>query len=230
MKCYLCGSEISNTATSCHVCGAPVIADQPLNQQTTNYSGQQNAGNNAGTYQQQYGQQPYQQPYNPQYQQAQPYQQSYTPQYQQPYAPQTRQLAPVNENNNLRTIALVLGILGVLLAGVSIFIPFFTVSAYGLSKSVALSSGRDGFIVAGLAAVTLIIVIFARKTRGIGHLVFGTLLGVVAFIDGINNKSKLDTMGYGSLVNYGIGFYVLLGAAIMILASGVLLLVAKNKE
>ena len=211
-----------------------------------------------GQYQQPYGQytQPaslngqYQQPYGQYTQSAGSYGQyqqpngQYTPyqqpadmyRYQQPVYPygSTRPShALINpEAQKLRKIAMIIGAIAAVLALFAVFLPFFSVGAFGVSMSISYIDEQlrtDGIIILILVVLALVLVFVRRTGRGIGSvLIGGVILGLTLF-DMFYNMDKIGGGGYSHLVSKGIGFYIMLLASAGLIASGIIMMVARKK-
>ena len=132
------------------------------------------------------------------------------------------------------------GKIGVIIAAVamavSTFLPFATASFMGYSESITLMSNegemRDGifFIIAGLLTV-----LFVCLSKKIPTLIFGILsLGLAVFeIIDLNSKLGMD-LGYGitasSVVNRGIGFYLMAVSAAALCIFSIIYFVQMNKR
>ena len=201
----MCGKEIDANAGNCPYCGAQIIPDSPYDDSISELE-LPNYGQNS-------------EPLGPAYQDVSQYRR--VPQYHP---------VPVQSNNTMRKVALILGVAAALFCAVSVVLPFLTVSLFGASRSVTLLSGTDGAAVLALSILALIFVIAGRNGRGIVNIVMGLMLCGAALLDGVKNKSNLDKTGYAGLVNYGIGFYVLLFCSLLIVVSGIILIVANKKD
>lgn len=117
----------------------------------------------------------------------------------------------VKQNNVVGIVACFLIIIGCLL-------PFASVSMLGYSQSVSLlSDGKDGiiFLVAALVTIALILI-----KKDLLSLIAGIITGGLGVYEIIYTNSQLGD--YSSMVNKGMGYYLLLIGAIVLIASVVL--------
>lgn len=117
----------------------------------------------------------------------------------------------VKQNNVVGIVACFLIIIGCLL-------PFASVSILGYSQSVSLlSDGKDGiiFLVAALVTIALILI-----KKDLLSLIAGIITGGLGIYEIIYTNSQLGQ--YSSMVNKGMGYYLLLIGAIVLIASVVL--------
>ena len=199
MNCPTCGATLTDGTTTCPTCGASISQPADFNQMQY----QQPQAN--------YNQQPYQQPQanfnQAQYQQPQAnYNQA---QYQQPQA-NFNQMPYANSAGagfkrkfNAGHFA-VMG--GSLLCLISVFLPFLTVSLFGYSESMSLfKDGEDGVIFLITAIVIIALSMLRVNTL---NIILTLIQGIFAIYETMSAKSELSD--YGSMVQYGAGFYLLL--------------------
>lgn len=204
MNCPTCGATLTDGTTTCPTCGASISQPADFNQMQY----QQPQAN--------YNQQPYQQPQanfnQAQYQQPQAnYNQA---QYQQPQA-NFNQMPYANSAGagfkrkfNAGHFA-VMG--GSLLCLISVFLPFLTVSLFGYSESMSLfKDGEDGVIFLITAIVIIALSMLRVNTL---NIILTLIQGIFAIYETMSAKSELSD--YGSMVQYGAGFYLLLIGAII---------------
>lgn len=132
----------------------------------------------------------------------------------------------------LRKIAMIIGIIGAVLALFAVLLPFFSVGAFGVTMSISYIDEQlrtDGIIILVLAILALILMTVRRAGRGIGSvLIGGVILGLTLF-DMFYNLDKIGGGGYRHLVSKGIGFYTMLLASGGLIASGIITMVARKK-
>ena len=165
------------------------------------------------------------------------------PQYQNNYQPNIihpqMQMYPINTQNirgaeGVRLGAMITGLLGSILCGVSLFMPYFTASFLGASSSVTLYEdfSFDGKIFALAILLAMLASLYSVKV-GMGILLdlTGLALIVINLVEAYMNLNRMEEKSeFSSLISKGVGFYtMLLGAAVIILA-GILAGVAKSKE
>ena len=210
MNCPTCGATLTDGTTTCPTCGASISQPADFNQMQY----QQPQAN--------YNQQPYQQPQanfnQAQYQQPQAnYNQA---QYQQPQA-NFNQMPYANSAGagfNAGHFA-VMG--GSLLCLISVFLPFLTVSLFGYSESMSLfKDGEDGVIFLITAIVIIALSMLRVNTL---NIILTLIQGIFAIYETMSAKSELSD--YGSMVQYGAGFYLLLIGGIVAFVGAIIGLV-----
>lgn len=226
MNCPTCGATLTDGTTTCPTCGAAI--SQPADFNQMQYQ-QPETNFNQAQYQQpqaNYNQQPYQQPQanfnQAQYQQPQAnYNQA---QYQQPQA-NFNQMPYANSAGagfkrkfNAGHFA-VMG--GSLLCLISVFLPFLTVSLFGYSESMSLfKDGEDGVIFLITAIVIIALSMLRVNTL---NIILTLIQGIFAIYETMSAKSELSD--YGSMVQYGAGFYLLLIGGIVAFVGAIIGLV-----
>lgn len=226
MNCPTCGATLTDGTTTCPTCGASI--SQPADFNQMQYQ-QPETNFNQAQYQQpqaNYNQQPYQQPQanfnQAQYQQPQAnYNQA---QYQQPQA-NFNQMPYANSAGagfkrkfNAGHFA-VMG--GSLLCLISVFLPFLTVSLFGYSESMSLfKDGEDGVIFLITAIVIIALSMLRVNTL---NIILTLIQGIFAIYETMSAKSELSD--YGSMVQYGAGFYLLLIGGIVAFVGAIIGLV-----
>lgn len=226
MNCPTCGATLTDGTTTCPTCGASI--SQPADFNQMQYQ-QPETNFNQVQYQQpqaNYNQQPYQQPQanfnQAQYQQPQAnYNQA---QYQQPQA-NFNQMPYANSAGagfkrkfNAGHFA-VMG--GSLLCLISVFLPFLTVSLFGYSESMSLfKDGEDGVIFLITAIVIIALSMLRVNTL---NIILTLIQGIFAIYETMSAKSELSD--YGSMVQYGAGFYLLLIGGIVAFVGAIIGLV-----
>lgn len=226
MNCPTCGATLTDGTTICPTCGAAI--SQPADFNQMQYQ-QPETNFNQAQYQQpqaNYNQQPYQQPQanfnQAQYQQPQAnYNQA---QYQQPQA-NFNQMPYANSAGagfkrkfNAGHFA-VMG--GSLLCLISVFLPFLSVSLFGYSESMSLfKDGEDGVIFLITAIVIIALSMLRVNTL---NIILTLIQGIFAIYETMSAKSELSD--YGSMVQYGAGFYLLLIGGIVAFVGAIIGLV-----
>lgn len=226
MNCPTCGATLTEGTTTCPTCGAAI--SQPADFNQMQYQ-QPETNFNQAQYQQpqaNYNQQPYQQPQanfnQAQYQQPQAnynqaqYQQPQANYNQMPYANSAG--AGFKRKFNAGHFA-VMG--GSLLCLISVFLPFLTVSLFGYSESMSLfKDGEDGVIFLITAIVIIALSMLRVNTL---NIILTLIQGIFAIYETMSAKSELSD--YGSMVQYGAGFYLLLIGGIVALVGAIIGLV-----
>lgn len=216
MNCPTCGATLTDGTTTCPTCGASISQPADFNQMQY----QQPQAN--------YNQQPYQQPQanfnqaqylQPQanYNQAQ-YQQPQANYNQMPYANSAG--AGFKRKFNAGHFA-VMG--GSLLCLISVFLPFLTVSLFGYSESMSLfKDGEDGVIFLITAIVIIALSMLRVNTL---NIILTLIQGIFAIYETMSAKSELSDYDFGSMVQYGAGFYLLLIGGIVAFVGAIIGLV-----
>lgn len=226
MNCPTCGATLTDGTTICPTCGAAI--SQPADFNQMQYQ-QPETNFNQAQYQQpqaNYNQQPYQQPQanfnQAQYQQPQAnynqaqYQQPQANYNQMPYANSAG--AGFKRKFNAGHFA-VMG--GSLLCLISVFLPFLTVSLFGYSESMSLfKDGEDGVIFLITAIVIIALSMLRVNTL---NIILTLIQGIFAIYETMSAKSELSD--YGSMVQYGAGFYLLLIGGIVAFVGAIIGLV-----
>lgn len=128
------------------------------------------------------------------------------------------------------------GTLIVLVAAVisclAIFLPFYSVDAFGQSITVSLFNADGVQVVAivwlAFIALTLIFALAGKKAL---VLVFGILSGAGLFLSYTLNNNQLKDLGeLGSLVDKGIGNTLTIVGAVCMLAAGIIYAVTTKAE
>lgn len=228
MNCPTCGATLTDGTTICPTCGAAI--SQPADFNQMQYQ-QPETNFNQAQYQQpqaNYNQQPYQQPQanfnqaqylQPQanYNQAQ-YQQPQANYNQMPYANSAG--AGFKRKFNAGHFA-VMG--GSLLCLISVFLPFLTVSLFGYSESMSLfKDGEDGVIFLITAIVIIALSMLRVNTL---NIILTLIQGIFAIYETMSAKSELSDYDFGSMVQYGAGFYLLLIGGIVAFVGAIIGLV-----
>lgn len=214
MNCPTCGATLTDGTTTCPTCGASISQPADFNQMQY----QQPQAN--------YNQQPYQQPQanfnQAQYQQPQAnYNQA---QYQQPQA-NFNQMPYANSAGagfKRKFNAGHFAVMGEsLLCLISVFLPFLTVSLFGYSESMSLfKDGEDGVIFLITAIVIIALSMLRVNTL---NIILTLIQGIFAIYETMSAKSELSD--YGSMVQYGAGFYLLLIGGIVAFVGAIIGLV-----
>lgn len=209
ITCPNCGCQTNNQ--QCPNCGTVLYQQQAQQnnympyaqpQQQINHNYQQT--NNRAYYNNQALQQNY-----PQYNMQQQY-------YQQPI--------PTQQNNTLYYIAVALGIIASIICAISVALPYYTVSAFGVSQSKALIEGSDGLLIIGISLVPLLFSLpnSKQKKLGIGQAISALILFALAFAE-VNIVEDSDGFKeYSYLYHKGAGFYMLIIGSILVLIAGAL--------
>lgn len=212
MKCPTCNSELPEGSAYCTVCGTTFSQ----NQQTYTQSGYTQQPN-YGQAQQSYGQTGYGQ-VQQSYGQAQqtygqtPYNQSA---YNQPFASKPKYKKKFNIGNYLFFIACII-------TAVSVFLPYVSISLFGYSESMNLMGNgsddiKDGIFFIGLAVLA---VIFNLCKLNTGNIIVSIAALILMFIE--MNDAKTQLSGFGSMIQYGAGYYLLLAGTIAMLLLSIL--------
>lgn len=191
------------------------------NQQYYNgYNPEQQYQNNYGqqTYQQpqdSYGHQAYQQPQGNYGQQS--YQQPQPGFNNMPHRPTISSDSFIYTEKNGFNIGHFGVMIGNAILILSLFLPFASVSAWGIKGSVKLFDGGDGwvFLVAALIVTGLL---FLKKE--VLNIVLASIQFVLVLFEASNGRDVVS--GYSSLAKFGAGYYLLIFGGIIALAGAIL--------
>jgi hypothetical protein len=208
MKCTRCGNELPEGADVCGFCGAVIkYGDMSQEQQYTQ--------------RQQYYNQQQQQYYNkPQNnQQYNNYQYLNSNQYGNPYG-------QIHSNSILKKINVLAIICAVILA-IATMLPFGTASFWGMKSEYSLMDGSDGWFFIVVALITLG---FALKNVNIGIIVIGVIGLFLMYIELTSFADNVASSEYGSIIQKGAGYYLLVLGMVGVLVSGIVKLVLDKRE
>ena len=212
MNCPTCGAALADGTTSCPACGAPIIQpantnNMPYQQPDINYNRGASISQPAAFNQMQYQQPQYQQP-----------QANYN---QMPYA-NSAAYAPAGAEFKRKFNAGHFAVMGgSLFCLISVFLPFLTVSLFGYSESMSLfKDGEDGVIFLITAIVIIALSMLRVNTL---NIVLTLIQGIFAIYETMSAKDELSD--YGSMVQYGAGFYLLLIGGIVAFVGAIIGLV-----
>ena len=224
MNCPTCGTTLTDGTTICPTCGAAITQPADFNQMQyqqpqTNYNQAQYQQSQANYNQAQYQQS--QTDYNQaQYQQSQTNynQANYN---QMPYA-NSAAYAPAGTKFKRKFNAGHFAVMGgSLLCLISVFLPFLSVSLFGYSDSMTLfKDGEDGVIFLITAIVIIALSMLRVNTL---NIILTLIQGIFAIYETMSAKSELSD--YGSMVQYGAGFYLLLIGGIVAFVGAIIGLV-----
>lgn len=216
MNCPTCGATLTDGTTICPTCGAAISQPADFNQMQyqqpqTNY--------NQAQYQQpqaNFNQAQYQQP-QANFNQAQ-YQQPQANYNQMPYA-NSAAYAPAGAKYKRKFNAGHFAVMGgSLLCLISVFLPFLSVSLFGYSESMSLfKDGEDGVI--------FLITALSMLRVNTLNIILTLIQGIFAIYETMSAKSELSDYDFGSMVQYGAGFYLLLIGGIVAFVGAIIGLV-----
>lgn len=200
MNCPTCGTTLTDGTTICPACGASISQPAAFNQI-------------------QYQQPQYQQP-QANYNQVQ-YQQPQANYNQMPYA-NSAAYAPAGAEFKRKFNAGHFAVMGgSLFCLISVFLPFLTVSLFGYSESMTLfKDGEDGVIFLITAIVVFALSMLRVNTL---NIILTLIQGIFAVYETMSAKDELSD--YGSMVQYGAGFYLLLIGGIVAFVGAIIGLV-----
>ena len=200
MNCPTCGTPLTDGTTICPACGASISQPAAFNQM-------------------QYQQPQYQQP-QANYNQVQ-YQQPQANYNQMPYA-NSAAYAPAGAEFKRKFNAGHFAVMGgSLFCLISVFLPFLTVSLFGYSESMSLfKDGEDGVIFLITAIVVFALSMLRVNTL---NIILTLIQGIFAVYETMSAKDELSD--YGSMVQYGAGFYLLLIGGIVAFVGAIIGLV-----
>ena len=200
MNCPTCGTTLTDGTTICPACGASISQPAAFNQM-------------------QYQRPQYQQP-QANYNQVQ-YQQPQANYNQMPYA-NSAAYAPAGAEFKRKFNAGHFAVMGgSLFCLISVFLPFLTVSLFGYSESMSLfKDGEDGVIFLITAIVVFALSMLRVNTL---NIILTLIQGIFAVYETMSAKDELSD--YGSMVQYGAGFYLLLIGGIVAFVGAIIGLV-----
>lgn len=200
MNCPTCGTTLTDGTTICPACGASISQPAAFNQI-------------------QYQQPQYQQP-QANYNQVQ-YQQPQANYNQMPYA-NSAAYAPAGTEFKRKFNAGHFAVMGgSLFCLISVFLPFLTVSLFGYSESMSLfKDGEDGVIFLITAIMVFALSMLRVNTL---NIILTLIQGIFAVYETMSAKDELSD--YGSMVQYGAGFYLLLIGGIVAFVGAIIGLV-----
>lgn len=112
---------------------------------------------------------------------------------------------------------------GSLLCLISVFLTFLTVSLFGYSESMSLfKDGEDGVIFLITAIVIIALSMLRVNTL---NIILTLIQGIFAIYETMSAKSELSDYDFGSMVQYGAGFYLLLIGGIVAFVGAIIGLV-----
>lgn len=98
-----------------------------------------------------------------------------------------------------------------------IFLPFVTMSTYGITAVQTLIDGGDGYFFLVLAIISII---FSLKGKDTGVSVVSVLVCVLAVIEIYDTSTFISESDFGTLIERGSGFYVMILSSIGLVISG----------
>ena len=138
-----------------------------------------------------------------------------------------------NDSESLRRTAMIICIIGSILCGIAVFMPYLGISILGTTSSARMIDNVGiGIETLFWASASIIFCSPDRQKNGTGHII----LGVISVGNCIYNASRLPSFlnekgyKYSNLVQLQSGFYVLFLGSIMVLASGIVMRVASKRE
>lgn len=118
-----------------------------------------------------------------------------------------------------------IAIIAAIVLALGAFLPYASVSIFGISKSTSLLDGGDGifFLVAAVIAL-----IFALFNLNVGVIIMGVIsIGLAVFEAVTFENSNTDALG---LLNKEIGYYLMIIGAIAVFVSGIIGAIIKAKR
>ncbi len=104
------------------------------------------------------------------------------------------------------------------------FLPFASISFFGMKNSISLIDGGDGVFFIILAVIAAALSMFGKN---IGVTVTGILSAALALFEADNIKN--NDSEYAALINKEVGYYLLILGAIVILGAGIYGIISKKK-
>lgn len=119
---------------------------------------------------------------------------------------------------NKRMLSKIGGIVGAILVILGCIIPMYSISLFGMTKAFHYISG-DGKVLCVLAVSTIILILIKKQI----FTIIPTIVSIAIFIydaSGIVGNT-------GSLINYNIGFYILILGLLLMVAEVILSIIGK---
>lgn len=140
---------------------------------------------------------------------------------------------PVKTNSNevsngYTTTGMIIGLSAALLMFVSLFMPYCKAQAFGFSTSVSYweKATVDGYLIC--LGLVFIIYNFIKK-KWLPLVLDSILLFAISLYDSYAIKESIDE-GYRFLLNWGIGYYLLIITPIIMIVAAIILKIGKNKN
>lgn len=123
----------------------------------------------------------------------------------------------------------IVGIIASVLVIISAFLPYATVSIFGVTESTSLVKGGDGYIFIGLAIAAIVLAVLKKD---IFVAVAGVIMVVVCFIEMADASEVFNDAMYGDYIKKGAGYYLVILSSIVVTVSpfiGTIINKIKNK-
>ena len=118
-----------------------------------------------------------------------------------------------------------IAIIAAIVLALGAFLPYASVSIFGISKSTSLLDGGDGIFFLVAAGIALL---FALFNLNIGVIIMGVIsVGLAVFEAVTFENSNTDALG---LLNKEIGYYLMIIGAIAVFVSGIIGAIIKAKR
>ena len=105
------------------------------------------------------------------------------------------------------------------------FLPFVSISFFGMKNSVSLIDGGDGIFFIILAVIAVALAMFGKN---VGVTVTGVLSVALALFEA--NNIKNNDSEYAAFINREAGYYLLILGAIVILGAGIYGIISNRKK
>lgn len=115
-------------------------------------------------------------------------------------------------------------LVGALLSFISVFLPYVSVEFMGLSSSVKLLDGKEGYILMILVILTAVFMFLKNAKAFYGLAGASIVWSVYSFID-----CKSELKGYEDLLKYGAGCWLSI-IGVVVIAVGVALYALEEKK
>ncbi len=115
-------------------------------------------------------------------------------------------------------------LVGALLSFISVFLPYVSVEFFGMSQSVKLLDGKDGYILMILVILTAVFMFLNNAKAFYGLAGASIVWSVYEFID-----CKSELKEFGDMIKYGAGCWLSIIGAVVI-AAGVALYALEEKK
>ena len=133
-----------------------------------------------------------------------------------------------NSPESLRKNAMMICLIGSILCGIAVFMPYMGINIFGVTVSISIIDNAGyGIETLFWAVASIIFCVPNRQKTGAGHII----LGVISIINCIFNAIRIPSSYKNTnLIQREVGVYVLLIGSIMVLASGIMMKVASKRE
>lgn len=125
-------------------------------------------------------------------------------------------------------IGMILALVGLIGSAISVFMPFITASAFGVSQSKPLfGNSSDAYAILFFCVADIIVVLCKCKTYGIDTILSGVFLLFIAIYHYLNTTENINEIDeYSVIAKVGAGNYMLIICGALVIIGGIVLCVA----